>query len=56
MVKNMYNKNYYDSPLNGFNSLNVNSRRYYASLSNNKHNIDDLEIDPWFITGGVPTS
>lgn len=51
MVKNMYNKNYYDSPLNGFNSLNVNTRRYYASLSNNKHNIDDLEIDPWFITG-----
>ena len=51
MVKNMYNKNYYDSPLNGFNSLNVNSRRYYASLSNNKHNIYDLEIDPWFITG-----
>lgn len=51
MVKNMYNINYYDSPLNGFNSLNVNTRRYYSSLSNNKHNIDDLHIDSWFITG-----
>ena len=46
MVKNMYNKNYYDSPLNGFNSLNVNTRRYYVTLSNNKHTIEDLQIDP----------
>ena len=41
----------YDSPLIGFNSLNVNTRRYYATLSNNKHKINDLQIDPWFITG-----
>ena len=41
----------YDSPLIGFNSLNVNTRRYYATLSNNKHKIDDLQIHPWFITG-----
>ena len=47
----MYTKIFYDSPLNGFNSLNVNTRRYYATLSNNKHKIDDLQIHPWFITG-----
>lgn len=51
MIKNMYNKNYYDSPLNGLKFLNVNTRRYYGTLSNNKHKIDDLQIDPWFITG-----
>lgn len=44
-------KIFYDSPLIGFNSLNVNTRRYYATLSNNKHKINDLQIDPWFITG-----
>lgn len=47
----MYRKFFYDSPLIGFNSLNLNTRRYYATLSNNKHKIDDLQIDPWFITG-----
>lgn len=47
----MYKKFYYDSPLNGLNSLNVNTRRYYVTLSNNKHNIDNLQINPWFITG-----
>ena len=44
-------KIFYDSPFIGFNSLNVNTRRYYATLSNNKHKINDLQIDPWFITG-----
>ena len=44
-------KIFYDSPLIGFNSLNVNTRRYYATLSNNKHKMDDIQIDPWFITG-----
>ena len=39
-------KIFYDSPLIGFNSLNVNTRRYYATLSNNKHKINDLQIDP----------
>ena len=47
----MYTKNFYDSPLNGFNSLNVNARRNYVTLSDNKHKIDELQIDPWFITG-----
>lgn len=47
----MYTKNFYDSPLNGSNSLNVNTRRYYVTLSDNKHKIDNLHIDPWFITG-----
>ena len=47
----MYTKIFYDSPLNGFNSLNVNTRRYYVTLSNNKHTIEDLQIDPWFTTG-----
>jgi len=46
----LYRKISYDSPLIGFNSLNVNTRRYYATLSN-KHKIDDLQIHPWFITG-----
>lgn len=57
----MYTKNFYVSPLNGFNSLNVNNRRYYGTLSNNKYtsplsplglgDIDNLQIDPWFTTG-----
>ena len=48
----MYTKNTYDSPLNVLNYLNVNTRRNYVTLSNNKHNIDELQqIDPWFITG-----
>ena len=47
----MYTKNFYDSPLNGFNSLNVNTRRYYATLSNSKRTMDNPKIDPWFITG-----
>ena len=50
----MYTKNFYDSPLNGFNSLNVHTpfRRHYVTLSNNKHTIDKpLQIDPWFTTG-----
>lgn len=49
--KILYRKNFYDSPLIGFNSLNVNTRRYYVTSSINKHKIDDLQIDPWFITG-----
>lgn len=49
--KKLYTKNLYDSPLNGSNSLNVNTRRYYVTLSDNKHKIDDLHIGPWFITG-----
>lgn len=48
--KKLYTKNFYDS-LNGSNSLNVYTRRYYVTLSNNKHKIDDLHIGPWFITG-----
>ena len=44
-------KNFYDSPLNGSNSLNINTRRYYGTLSYNKHKIDDLQVSPWFITG-----
>lgn len=53
MVKKkfLYTKILYDSPLNGSNSLNVNTRRHYVTLSNNKHKIDDLHIGPWFITG-----
>lgn len=47
----MYRKISYDSPLIGFNSLNVNTRRYYGTLSYNKHKIDDLQVSPWFITG-----
>jgi hypothetical protein len=47
----LYTKNFYDSPLNGSNSLNVNTRRYYGTLSDNKHKIDDLHMGPWFITG-----
>lgn len=47
----MYRKFFYDSPLIGFDSLNVNTRRDYSTLSSNKHNKDDLQIDPWFITG-----
>lgn len=47
----MYRKFFYNSPLIGFDSLNVNTRRYYSTLSSNKHNKDDLQIDPWFITG-----
>jgi hypothetical protein len=49
--KKLYTRNTYDSPLNGFNSLNVNTRRYYATLSDSKRTIDKLQIDPWFITG-----
>ena len=47
----LYTKIFYDSPLNSFNSLNrfnslnVNTRRYYVTLSNNKHTIEDLQID-----------
>jgi hypothetical protein len=44
--KKLYTKNFYDSPLNGSNSLNVNTRRYYVTLSDNKHKIDDLHIGP----------
>jgi hypothetical protein len=44
-------KIFYDSPLIGFNSLNVNTGRYYSTLSNNKHKMDDLQLDPLFITG-----
>lgn len=44
--KKFYTKNLNDSPLNGSNSLNVNTRRYYVTLSNNKHKIDDLHIGP----------
>ena len=51
MIKIFYRKFFYGSPLIGFNSLNVNTRCYYATLSNNKHKMDDLQIDPWFITG-----
>ena len=47
----MYTRNSYDSPLNGFNSLNVNTRRYYVTLSDSKRTIDNSQIDPWFITG-----
>ena len=47
----MYEKNYYDSPLKCLNSLNINPRRSYSTLSSNKSNIDDLKVDPWFITG-----
>ena len=47
----MYEKSYYDSPLNCLNSLNINTRRSYSTLSSNKSNIDDLKVDPWFITG-----
>ena len=45
MIKLLYKKIYYDSPLKGFNSLNVNTRRHYVTLSNNKPKIDDLKID-----------
>ena len=44
--KIFYAQNFYDSPLSGFNSLNVNTRRYYYTVSNNKHIIDNLQIDP----------
>jgi len=47
----LYTRNSYDSPLNGFHSLNVNTRRYYVTLSDSKRTIDNLQIDPWFITG-----
>lgn len=47
----LYTKNFYDSPSIGFNSFNVNARRNYTTLCNNKHKIDELQIDPWFITG-----
>ena len=49
--KKLYTRNSYDSPLNGFNSLNVNTRRYYVTLSDSKRTIDNSQIDPWFITG-----
>jgi len=45
----MYTKISYDSPLNGFNSLNINSDCHYATPRDNKK--DDLQIHPWFITG-----
>jgi hypothetical protein len=47
----LYRNISYDSPLIGFDSLNVNTRRYYATLSNNKHKMEDIQIHPWFITG-----
>lgn len=49
LKKKQYAKNFYDSPLNVSNSLNVNTRRYYSTLNDNKQ--DDLHIGPWFITG-----
>lgn len=49
--KKLYTRNSYDSPLNGFNSLNVNTRRYYVTLSDSKRTIDNSQIDPGFITG-----
>lgn len=48
---NTYEKSYYDSPLNCLNSLNIKTHRCYSTLSSNKSNIDDLKVDPWFITG-----
>ena len=42
-LKKLYIENFYDSPLNGFNSLNVNSCCYYVILRNNKHKIDDYK-------------
>jgi hypothetical protein len=48
---NTYEKSYYDSPLKCLNSLNVKTHRCYSTLSSNKSNIDDLKVDPWFITG-----
>jgi hypothetical protein len=42
----LYTKNFYDSPSTGFNSFNVNARRSYTTLCNNKHKIDELQIDP----------
>ena len=47
----LYTKTFYDSPLNVFKFLNVNTRRYYVTLSNNKHTFEYLQIDPWFTTG-----
>lgn len=44
--KKLYTKNFNDSPLNGSNSLNVYTRRYYVTLSNNKHKIYDFHIGP----------
>ncbi len=56
-------RNFYDSPLIGFNSLNtgryyintpfyyINTRRYYVTLSDSKRTSDNLPIDPWFISG-----
>lgn len=51
----MYRKFYYDSPLIGFKSLNINTPRYYSTCGNNKPKIEDenLQIHPWFITGFV---
>ena len=43
--KIVYQK-FLDSPLNGFNSLNVNTRRYYVTLSDSKRTIDNSQIDP----------
>jgi hypothetical protein len=42
----LYTKNFYDSPSTGFNSFNVNARRNYTTLCNNKYKIDELQIDP----------
>ena len=42
----LYTKTFYDSPLNVFKFLNVNTRRYYVTLSNNKHTFEYLQIDP----------
>jgi len=47
----LYNKNTYDSPLNCLNSLNINTRRYHSTLSSSKYNKDELNVNPWFITG-----
>ena len=55
LSKKLSAKIYYDSPLNDLNSFNFNTRRSYSTahgaLCTNKHKIDELQIDPWFITG-----
>lgn len=52
---NTYNKSSYDSTSNYLNvratKCAQTTRRSYSTLSSNKSNIDDLKIDPWFITG-----
>lgn len=51
----MYRKFYYNSPLIGFKSFNINTPRYYSTCGNNKPKIEDenLQIHPRFITGFV---